>query len=58
MMKQKKKRVLDVIFKLEVARMVQEQGLSVAQVCQSTGVGRTVVRRWVAQLQAEQHGQA
>ena len=56
-MKQKKKRVFDASFKLEVARMVQEQGLSVAQVCQSTGVGRTAVRRWVAQLQAEQPGQ-
>ena len=44
-------------FKLEVARMVQEQGLSVMQVCQSTGVGRSAVRRWVIQLQAEQQGQ-
>ena len=44
-------------FKLEVARMVQEQGLSVTQVCQSTGVGRSAVRRWVIQLQTEQKGQ-
>jgi transposase len=52
-----KKKVYEPSFKLEVARMVEEQGLSISQVCKSTGIGRTAVRRWVVQLQAEQRGQ-
>jgi len=53
----KKYKVYDASFKLEVAKMVEDQGLSVLQVCQSTGVGITAVRRWVSQFQAEQKGQ-
>jgi transposase len=53
-----KRRRFEASFKLEVARMVHEQGLSVEQVCRSTGAGRTAIRRWVAQLKAEQGGQA
>lgn len=42
----KKRRTFDAGFKLEVVKMVQEQGLSVGQVCQSTGLGPTAIRRW------------
>ncbi len=39
----------DATFKLEVARMVVDQGLSVAQVAKEMNVGRTAVDRWSAQ---------
>ena len=45
-------------FKLEVARMVVDQGLSVGQVVNDMGVGRTAVNRWVEQYRAEQQGQS
>lgn len=44
-------------FKLEVARMVVDQGLSIGQVVNDMGVGRTAVNRWVEQYRAEQKGQ-
>ena len=43
-------------YKLEVASMVLDQRLSVAEVCQASGVGRTAVRRWVQNLQSERQG--
>ena len=43
----------DVNFKLEVVRLVKEQGLKLSQVCQSTGVGKTAVSRWIKQYEAE-----
>jgi len=45
-------------FKLEIARMVVNQGLSIAQVVNDMNVGRTAVRRWVEQYRAEQLGHA
>lgn len=45
-------------FKLEVAKMVVEQGLSVAHVSQSMNVGPTAVRRWVEQYEAELSGKS
>ena len=41
-------------FKLEVARMVVDQGLSVARVVKDMKIGRTAVDRWVEQYRAEQ----
>ncbi|MGZ9709280.1 transposase [Glaciimonas sp. GNP009] len=52
----KKRRTFDAGFKLEVVEMVQDQGLSIAQVCQSTGLGPTAMRRWLEQVTAEQKG--
>lgn len=46
----------DASFKLEVARMVVDQGLTVAQVVKDMQVGRTSVDRWVAQYLAEKSG--
>ncbi len=45
-------------FKLEVARMVVDQGMDVATVCKDMELGPTAVRRWVDQYKAEQGGQS
>ena len=54
----KQRRAIDPNFKLEVVRMVKEQGLSVRHVSQSVDVGETAIRRWVNQVQAERSGQS
>lgn len=43
-------------FKLEIARMIVDQGMSVAQVVKDMNIGRTAVCRWVEQYRAEQQG--
>ena len=53
----KKHKHYEPAFKLEVARMVVDQGLSIGQVVNDMGVGRTAVNRWVEQYRAEQQGQ-
>ena len=53
----KSRPVFDASFKLEIAKMVLEQGLSVMHVSQSMNVGPTAIRRWVAQYEAELGGQ-
>jgi transposase len=53
----KKRREYETEFKLELARMVVDQGLSVSQVSKDMDVGVTALRRWVAQYRAEQSGQ-
>jgi transposase len=50
------RRKFDRDFKLEVIRMVKEQGLSVAHVCQTMGVGETALRRWLSQYELELAG--
>lgn len=52
------RRVFDASFKLQVVRMIKEQGLTVSQVCRDMSLGETAVRRWVAQVDAEQLGQS
>ena len=52
-----KRRVFDASFKLQVVEMIRSQGLSIGQVCRDMKLGETAVRRWVAQLDAEQLGQ-
>jgi len=52
-----KRRIFDAAFKLKVAQMVKDQGLSVGQVCGDMGLGETAVRRWIRQVEAEQAGQ-
>lgn len=54
----KTRRQFDASFKLEVVRMIKDQGLSVAQVCKDMQLGETAVRRWVLQVEAEQSGGA
>lgn len=58
MIERKAHRQFDANFKLEVARMVKDQGLSVADVCCNLDLGETAVRRWVQQYAAELDGQA
>jgi transposase len=58
MIERKARRQFDANFKLEVARMVKDQGLSVADVCRSMDLGETAVRRWVQQHAAELGGEA
>ncbi len=53
-----KRKVFDDIFKLEVVKMINDQGLSVSQVCRDLDIGDTAVRRWVQQYEAEKLGQA
>jgi len=52
-----KRREFDASFKLQVVKMVKEQGLTVPQVCRDMDIGETAVRRWVQQYEAESSGQ-
>lgn len=52
----KPRRVFSSEFKVEAAKLVLERGYSVAQACQELQVGETALRRWIAQLEAEQQG--
>lgn len=54
MSKQHKK--YDSSLKLEVVRMIKEQGLSIQHVSASMNIGSTAIRRWVTQYGAEQNG--
>jgi len=45
----RKKRVFDTEFKLQVVKLIHEQGLGVAQVCKDMQLGETAVRRWLTQ---------
>jgi transposase len=53
----KKRRKFDASFKLEVVRMVKDQGLGITQVCRSMDLGETAVQRWIQQYQMELNGQ-
>ena len=52
----KQRRTVDPSVKLEVVRMIKEQGLSVRHVSQSVDVGQTAIRRWLTQYEAEVNG--
>lgn len=53
----KKRRQFDISLKLEVVRMIKEQGLTMTQVSRSMDIGETAIRRWIKQYEAEQNGQ-
>ena len=53
----RQRRSFDPGFKLEVVKMIKEQGLSVGHVSESMSIGTSAIRRWVAQYAAEQSGQ-
>lgn len=38
--------------------MIKIQGLSISQVCKDMKLGKSAVRRWVSQFEAEQQGQS
>ena len=52
------RRKFDASFKLQVVKMTQDQGLTVAQVCKDMELGESAVRRWLKQVRNEQSGQA
>lgn len=43
-------------FKIDAANLVINQGYSIREACQATGVGPTAMRRWVIQLKQEFEG--
>jgi len=55
-MMKKARKVFTAEFKLEVARMIVDQEMSVATVCKDMKLGPTAVRRWADQYKAEQGG--
>jgi transposase-like protein len=57
-MSTRKRRTSDPSLKLEVVRMINEQGQSVQNVSESMSIGQTAIRRWLAQYRAEQSGQS
>ena len=52
----KQRRTFDPSYKLQVVRMIVDQGLTVTQVCQDQKLGETAVRRWISQYEAELKG--
>lgn len=50
------RRSFDEGFKLQVVRMVRDQGLSVVQVCRDMGIGKTAVHRWLKQNEIQVSG--
>jgi len=48
----KQRKHYEAAFKLEVARMVVDQGLSIAQVVKDMNIGCTAVCRWIEQYRA------
>jgi transposase len=55
-MAQNTRRNFDTAFKLQVVKMIRDQGLSVSQVCGDLTLVDSAVRRWLAQYDAEQAG--
>lgn len=55
---EQKRRHFDSSLKLQIVQMVKNQGLTIGQVCRDMKIGETAVRRWIAQYDAEQLGQA
>ena len=53
----RKRRTFEPSLKLEVVRMINEQGLSVQRVSDSMDIGPSAIRRWLEQYCAEQNGQ-
>ncbi len=54
----RKRKTFNPSLKLEVIRMVNEQGQSVKNVSESMSIGTTAIRRWLAQYGAERSGQS
>jgi len=50
------RRKFDTSFRLEVAKMVKDQGMKISEVCRSMNLGETAVRRWVLQYESELQG--
>lgn len=46
----RKRKTFEPSLKLEVVRMIKEQGQSIQNVSESMDIGQTAIRRWLAQL--------
>ena len=55
-MNKRTRRQFDTAFKLQVVRMIRDQGMSLGQVCRDMNLVDSAVRRWVEQYDAEQAG--
>lgn len=53
----RKRKTFDPSLKLEVVRMVKDQGLSVQNVSETMDIGPTAIRRWLTQHSNDQNGQ-
>lgn len=56
--KKRSRRAFDAAFKLQVVRMIRDQGLSVGQVCREMSLVESAVRRWVEQFDEEAAGRS
>ena len=45
-------------YKLEVAKMVVDQGLTMTQVCKDWSISQSALARWVRQYRAEARGES
>lgn len=52
------KRTFSADFKLEAARLVEEQNYSIREAAEAMGVGKSTMDKWVRQLREEQSGKA
>lgn len=52
----KPRRAFDAAFKLQVVKMIRQQGLSIGQVCKDMNLVDSAVRRWLSQFDAEMAG--
>lgn len=50
------RRYFEPAYKLQVAKMIRDQGANLAQVCKDMNLVPSAVRRWLKQLDAEQQG--
>lgn len=56
MTQKRTRRTFDAAFKLQVVRMIREQGLSLGQVCRDMDLVESAVRRWLEQFDQESAG--
>ena len=50
------RRAFDAAFKLQVVKMIREQGLGIGQVCKDLNLVNSAVRRWLTQFDEEAAG--
>jgi transposase len=53
----RQRKTFDPSLKLEVVRMIKDQGLSVQNVSETMDIGVTAIRRWLTQYSDEENGQ-
>ena len=54
----KPRRTFDAAFKLQVVKIIRQQGLSIGQVCKDMNLVNSAVRRWLTQFDAEMAGRS